>query len=311
MATMVLHNFAGAGCNLVKYLTWTLLYSKEPSIGILFYYRNKKSIYDANDNPNVFYIQKMEDLVEKNIFYKFFEYPPGCSSDSFAKDAKFTLSFPSDIPIDNLPPCFANFPTILPTQVKDGKVSLSFGGYRSFYTDPLLPAIRQAYFEQIQTNLQFRPWLKEEIQKELQVIQDYQKNEKRILATFVRFSSHYKGPSFEVNDIVEEIGSHLQNYDYILVTTQVNPTFKLIKERFGDKVISFDRKRLEGDIDWEKNVSDEEFEEEVKMAIIDIYLMSQCDGILSGMSNMLLMAIFFNPTIPFTLFDTIKAENTG
>lgn len=305
----MLHNYAGAGCNLVKYLSWTLLYSANNKV--LFYYRNKKVPYDANDNPNVFFIEKFEDLVENNLFYKLFQYPEGCSPDSFVPDAKFTLSFPSEYPINRLPPCLANYPTLFPTNIKGDTVSLLITSRRTFYTDPLLPAIRQAYFEQIQTNLRFQPWFQQEIQKELQVIQDLQKNGKRVLATFVRFSSHYKGPSFEVNDIVEEIGSHLQSYDYLLVTTQINPTFQLIKERFGEKVISFDRERLDRDMDWKKNVSDQEFEDEMKLAILDTYLMSQCDGILSGMSNMLLMAIFFNPTIPFTLFETIKAENTG
>ncbi len=311
MVTIVLHNFAGLGCNLVKYLSWTLLYSMDPNIKILYYYRNKKNIRDGNDNPNVFFIEKFEDLVEKNLFYKFFQYPPGCSSESFTQDARFTLSFPTEIPIAFLPPCFANFPRLFPEQIKDEKVSFLFGSNRAFYRDPLLPFIRQAFYEQIQKKLQFQPWFQEEIQKELKVIQNLQKQGKKVLSALVRFSCHYKGPSFEFEDIVNEIEMHLQNYDYLLLTTQVNPTFKLIKERFGDKVISFERKRLDGDIDWQKNVSDEVFEEEVKMAIIDTYLMSQCDAILSGMSNMLLMSIFFNPKIPFTLYETIKAETTG
>jgi hypothetical protein len=311
MTTLVLHNFAGAGCNLVKYLTWTLLYSKDPTVKVLFYYRNKRFPYDANDNPNVFYIETFEDLVEKNLFYKLFQYPAGCSDNSFTKDAKFTLSHPTEYPVALLPPCFTNFPTLFPSCVKDGKVCLIFGAQRALYRDPLLPEIRQAFYEQIQKNLQFQPSFQQEIQKELQVIQDIQKSGKKVLASFVRFSSFYKGPSFEIEDVIKEIGSHLQSYDYLFVTTQVDPTFQLVKERFGDKVISFERKRLQGDVDWEKNISDEAFEKEVKMAIIDSYLMSQCDAILSGMSNMFLMSIFFNPTVPFTLFETIKAESTG
>jgi hypothetical protein len=84
----------------------------------------------------------------------------------------------------------------------------------------------------------------------------------------------------------------------------------MLKQKYPEKVISFSRKRLNIDTDWEKNVSDEVFEEEVKMAIIDSYLMSQCDAILAGISNMLLMSMFFNPTVPVTLFESIKGDTT-
>jgi hypothetical protein len=310
MATMVLHNFAGAGCNLVKYLTWTLLYSNDPTVKILFYYRNKNIVYDGNDNPNVYRIEKFEDLVEKNIFYKFFQYPPGCSSQSFTQDIRLTLSHPTDFPVAFLPACFANFPILFPNYVKDGKVTLIFGSNRSLYKDPLLPSIRQSFYEQIQKNLQFQPWFQEEIQKEVQVIQDLQKAGKKVLAAFVRSTSHFPDKSFTIKDVIDETEQYLEMYDYIFVTTQVNPALTMLKEKHGDKIISFPRKRLEIDTDWDKNVSDKDFEEEVKMAIVDSYLMSQCDAILSGMSNMFLMSIFFNPTIPFKLYEAIKGDST-
>jgi hypothetical protein len=309
MATIVLHNYAGAGCNLVKYLSWTLLYSANNKV--LFYYRNKKVPYDANDNPNVFFIEKFEDFVENNLFYKLFQYPEGCSPESFVPDAKFTLSFPSEYPINRLPPCLANYPTLFPTNIKGDTVSLLFTSRRTFYTDPLLPAIRQAYFEQIQKNLRFQPWFQQEIQKELQVIQDFQKEGKTVLSVFLRSSQHFIESIFSFDTLFEEISKHLQKYDYVFITTQIESLALRAKEIFGDKVIRFERKRLPGDIDWNKNVSDEEFEEEVKMAIIDSYLMSQCDAILSGLSNMLLMSIFFNPTVPFTLYETIKGETAA
>jgi hypothetical protein len=286
MATIVLHNYAGAGCNLVKYLSWTLLYSANNKV--LFYYRNKKVPYDANDNPNVFFIEKFEDFVENNLFYKLFQYP-----------------------INRLPPCLANYPTLFPTNIKGDTVSLLFTSRRTFYTDPLLPAIRQAYFEQIQKNLRFQPWFQQEIQKELQVIQDFQKEGKTVLSVFLRSSQHFIESIFSFDTLFEEISKHLQKYDYVFITTQIESLALRAKEIFGDKVIRFERKRLPGDIDWNKNVSDEEFEEEVKMAIIDSYLMSQCDAILSGLSNMLLMSIFFNPTVPFTLYETIKGETAA
>ena len=229
----------------------------------------------------------------------------------FCADAKFTLSFPSEYPINRLPPCLANYPTLFPTNIKGDTVSLLFTSRRTFYTDPLLPAIRQAYFEQIQKNLRFQPWFQQEIQKELQVIQDFQKEGKTVLSVFLRSSQHFIESIFSFDTLFEEISKHLQKYDYVFITTQIESLALRAKEIFGDKVIRFERKRLPGDIDWNKNVSDEEFEEEVKMAIIDSYLMSQCDAILSGLSNMLLMSIFFNPTVPFTLYETIKGETAA
>lgn len=308
MQQIILHNFAGAGCNLVKYLTWTLVFDPISAIQIMFYYRNKMAM---NDDPRVILLDRFEDVIQKNIFYKLFEYPEGLSEKSFVEGSPITLSFPNNIPIELLPHCLRNFPSIFPSYIHDTKMDLNFTSFRKFYSDPLLPEIRLAYYNQIQKNLRFRPWLQEEIQKELQVIQDIQKQGKTVIATFLRFSNHYKGEAFGMDEILQEVDRYVNKYDYVFVTTQVRPSFELFKKRYGDKVISFSRTRLPGDEDWKKDVSDAEFEYEVKMAIIDSYLMSQCNFVLSGMSNMLLLSLFFNPHVPFALYDTIKAEVTG
>ena len=307
MQTLVLHNFAGMGCNLVKYLTWSLLFSENTSVKVLFYYRNKGS---ANDDWRAVNLQRIEDMVEKNIFYKFFQYPSGCSPQLFTKDVNFTLGYPSEIPITSLPACLRNYPLLFPSQVKEGKVSLSFGGQRVFYTDSLLPYIRQAYFEQIEKNLKFQPSFWEEIQKELRVIQEKQLNGKKVFAAFLRSTEHFNGSVFSYEALFQEIKESAESYDSILITTQIEPMVQKAKQMLGNKAFFFDRKRLKEDKDWEKNISDEQFEEEVKMAIIDSYLMSQCDAIVSGISNMLLMSIFWNQTVPFTLFREIKGDET-
>jgi hypothetical protein len=308
MQTIVLHNFAGAGCNLIKYLTWTLLFDQNPAIQIMFYYRNKKAL---NDCWKTIFLETFEDMIQNNLFYKLFEYPSGQSEASFHEGVPIVLSFPSNIPIDMLPPCMQNYPIMFPTNIHGATMDVNFTSFRKFYSDPLLPEIRLAYFNQIRKNMQFRPWLQEEIQKELQLIQDIQKQGKTVLAVFLRFTNHYKGEPYKVQAILDEINTYAKNYDHILVTTQVQPAFDLFQQYFGSKVIAFSRKRLPGDEDWKKDVSDSEFEDEVKMAIIDSYLMSQCNFVLSGMSNMLLLSLFFNPHIPFALYDLIKAEVTG
>ena len=55
-------------------------------------------------------------------------------------------------------------------------------------------------------------------------------------------------------------------------------------------------------------MSDEEFEEEFKIAILDVYVASQCDIVLGGASNMFAGSLFFNPKVPFFFLEELKGK---
>lgn len=290
---LLLGNFAGVFSNILKMLTWAV--ASSGTYTMLFYYRNKGG---HNDDASVIpFTGHPYDSIDKNIFYKYFRYPDCVSEKTFLYCNDFNMGFPPGMLVGELPACMSNWP------------SLGIYSNPAFYRDPHLPEIRSLYHTHCQKYLRFTPWFEEEIQKENSILQSYRSQGKRILAVFLRSTIHYKG--FNIYNIIDEIQKDLVNYDYVLPFTQVEPFFELCKQRFQEKCICLPRDRLSSDRDWEKNVTDEQFEKEVKMSIIDVYLASQCDHVMSGASNMFLGCIFFNPTITFTLYDELKNSMTG
>lgn len=289
----LLGNFAGVFSNIIKMLTWAIAYNDTAII--LFYYRNKGS---HNDNPQIVpFVGNPHDSLDKNIFYKFFQYSDCSSSNSFLYIDQFTMGFPGGMIEGQVPTCMVNWP------------GLGIYSNPAFYRDPNLPEIRALYHKYCQKYLRFTPWFREEIEKENSMLQFHRSQGKRILAVFIRSTIHYQG--FNVMNIINEIQKELIHYDYVLPFTQVEPFFELCKQAFQEKCICLSRQRLSSDRDWEKNVSDGQFEKEVQMSITDVYLASQCDHVMSGASNMFLGCLFFNPTIPFTLYDELKDSMTG
>lgn len=272
---LVLGNFAGVFSNICKILNWS--FHLDDNDTILFYYTNKR---EHNDNGRVLPFQTYEKDLSRIFFYKYFEYPPSASLNTFLQANQFEMMFP---------PASA-----LSLTVKS-------------YFDPSFPMIRQAHFEHIQKRLQFTPLMKALVEKEVAVLRQYQAAGKRIAAVYLRSTGHFVH-SFNIDALFQEIHTVVKEYDYILPITQIQSFFDRSKQEFQEKVISFPRNYMQQDVDWKKNVSDEEFEEEFKMAIVDVYVASQCDFILGGPSNMFAGSLFFNPTVPFHVFQELNGK---
>lgn len=287
---LVLGNFAGVFSNLCKFLTWSLTLNDEDIL--LFYYTNKN---EHNDTIRVLPFQNYGGEIPRIFFYKYFEYPSGCSAETFLERDKFEMAYPL-IPKESLPSYLQ--------QYENGFIFCT----PTLFFDPFFPLIRSLYHKQIQKRLQFTPLMNSFIQPELQRLQSLQSQGKKILAVFLRSTTHFG--NYNVDGVFHEIKEISQDYDYILPITQIGPFLQRAIQEFGDKCILLPRRYTSHDIDWiSLKMSDKEYEEEFRNVIADVYLASQCDCIMGGSSNMFLGALFFNPTVPYKVFQELKGKD--
>lgn len=285
---LILGNFAGVFSNLMKLLSWSIKLNDQDKI--LFYYTNKAE----HDNPRRLPFNDYEEDLSRIFFYKYFEYPSGCILDTFRQGTQFEMGYP-EIPKESLPSFLQGY--------TNGFVFCSF----KLFNDPSFSEIRHFYHKHMEKQLQFTFLMNTYIHKDLSIIRNLQEQGKRILAVFIRCTAHFV--SYDVDKVFEEIKEVADQYDYILPITQIAPFFQKALSIFGDKCLVFPRKYLEGNVDWCRPMSDEEFEEEFCSAVRDVYLASQCDFILGGSSNMLLGALFWNPHVPFKIFKELSQKN--
>ena len=104
----------------------------------------------------------------------------------------------------------------------------------------------------------------------------------------------------------------MNSFDYILPITQQEPIYEGILELFPEKCIQLHRKRLPYNVDWiDISYSDEEFEDEFRTAIKDVYLASMCHTIMGASSNLFSSALFLNPTCEYIVFDVLKNRTSS
>jgi hypothetical protein len=287
---LVLGNFAGVFSNLMKLIGWSLTVNEEDSI--LFYYTNK----GENDSPRVLPFQDYAKDINRIFFYRYFEFPANCSLDSFLQTNRMEMGFP-EIEKNALPECLQAYP--------NGFISCS----ANVYKDPLFPQIRNVYHEHLTKRLPFTPLMTSFLQNYLDVIRAFQASGKRILAVFLRWTPHFG--SFDSDNVFQELKQIAPNYDYILPITQLYSFYEETLKLFGEKCISFPRAYLKDNVDWCRPMSDDEYEDEFRCAIRDVYLASQCDFLLGGPSNLFLGALIWNPSVPFKVFDELSSKNGG
>lgn len=287
---LVLGNFAGVFSNLIKLLCWSIKCKEEDQI--LFYYTNKPD----NNDWRILPFQEYQHDLNKIFFYKYFEYPEGCSVETFMKVNQFEMGFP-EIESSALPSFLQSYKNaFIPCSAK-------------LFQDPQFPDIREYYSAHISKRLRFTPLMKNYMDEDLSVIRDYQAHGKRILAVFIRWTNHFG--SYSIDSLFEEIQTTAKDYDYVLPITQIGPFFLKAQSLFGEKCLTFNRRYLADNVDWCRAMSDEEYEEEFRSAIKDVYLASQCDFVLGGSSNLFLGALLWNPTVPYKVFDELQHKNGG
>jgi hypothetical protein len=148
------------------------------------------------------------------------------------------------------------------------------------------------------------------LQDELKHIKTLQKEGKKILCVMIRMHI-YDGdnPISFLDKLIINMDEKMTEYDYILPITQIDIFYDKISEHFKEKCLKFERKRLPCNTDWLKDVTDDEFENEIKYALLDICIASECNYILSGLSNMFIAAIIRNINVQSSLFKELIDTN--
>ena len=109
----------------------------------------------------------------------------------------------------------------------------------------------------------------------------------------LRQSEHYFGYKCGEREVldkaIETVKSKIDDYDCLLLTTQIQPFVDEFVKVFGDKCIYTERKRFPQDMDWKGGryahtiMTDEEYEREYKDAILDVMLSSKSDFIIAAL----------------------------
>jgi hypothetical protein len=304
---LLLGNYGGTFCNTQKYLLWCLVKKEEDTI--LFFYANKSDNNHPNMrpfDPNKFYTHEEQN---RNIFYKFFEYPQGMNKTDILKLDVFEMNYP----------CFLDKSTYDKYGLKQFPESFSLHENNFIFTtklfsDPNIQLYRNLFNSLWKEYLIPTPYLQDRIDSTLKCVTDLQKQGKRILATFIRTPWHFthtEKKGYEFDDLLDEIIEEMKDYDYLLPITQVGPYYNILQETFPTNMIKLDRIRLPEMADWaHQNLNDLQFEDEVKTAIIDVYLASHCDTVAGGLSNLFISTLLLNPEIKFKIFKCLEGKDS-
>jgi hypothetical protein len=111
------------------------------------------------------------------------------------------------------------------------------------------------------------------------------------------------------DNIMKEIDNLQKKYDYIYVSTIIQPIYNLLSKKYNNKILfNNDINRLSStNNDWMSLSID--LKQIYKESYIDAFFLSKCDFILGGSSNLFLAALIFNPNIPYKIFDAVKNIN--
>lgn len=144
---------------------------------------------------------------------------------------------------------------------------------------------------------------------------------KKTLGVTVRIPLHYTynhpegeaiskrmSPESYYDKIYQEIKDEFDNNDYdkIFVACDVEYFINLMVDKFGrDKIIFTDYQRVNGlDQDWvEKKLS---FKDEYFLILSDALLLSKCDLIMGGSSNIFLGSLFINNNTKYKIFNILN-----
>ena len=138
---------------------------------------------------------------------------------------------------------------------------------------------------------------------------------KKVLSIMLRTTPHYidprtnrplTDPNYVMECAIESVKSKIDDYDSVLIITQIQPFVDRFVQEFGSKCIFTDRQRLKTDEDWKGGrsdahyqMTDKEYELEYQNVLLDVLLASKTDHILGSTSNMFMGALIINPSITF------------
>lgn len=113
----------------------------------------------------------------------------------------------------------------------------------------------------------------------------------------------HKLPNSYVKDVIDE---HIENYDYLFVTSDEKEVYQNLKEVYPDKIIFFDTKESFGDNNLGLqclNLSKDEKIDMIHNLMTEVFIMSKCDAILLMNSNVSHMSLLFSETEDYAFYD--------
>ena len=128
----------------------------------------------------------------------------------------------------------------------------------------------------------------------------------------LRQTEHYQGYKAGGREVLDKaidiVKDKIDNYDALLLTTQIQPFVDEFVKIFGERCLYTKRERISQDIDWKGGrythtiMSDAEYESEYRDCMLDVVLTSKTDLVIAGSSNMFLAALCMNPKVPYDIF---------
>jgi len=285
-------NCAGTFSGFLAHLSWMeVADNPENEINLCLHARNKTH-YPGNSYSDYKWLSSSQvnnfsEILEENLLHKFFE-----------KNDYTTGNFPSEFTY------FETYPADVKDIIKKYPKSLKYdgrGGLKNQYDDLEHLTLTREAFNKHWNKFEFTNTFYEKIKEEEQLIAN-----KKVMCIMLRASIHYIGMSNVLDSAIEAVKSKIDDYDAVLLTTQVGPFLDKFVNVFGDKCIYTQRERSNEDIDWRGGrdviMSDEDYETEYQNAMLDVILSSKTDFIIGSSSNMFLAALCMNPNMQFDLF---------
>lgn len=285
-------NCAGTFSGFLAHLSWMeIADNPENQINLWLHSRNKTH-YPGNSYSNYRWIDSsqvnnFDEVLEENLLHKFFQ-----------KNEYTSKEFPSEFTY------FENYPVEAKEWIKKNPDSLKYegrGGLNEQYADLEYLRITRSAFNKQWNKFKFTDQFRKKVEEEEKILDG-----KKVMCLMLRSSIHYIGASNILNSAIETVKNKIDDYDAILLTTQVAPFLNEFINVFGDKCIYTQRERLDSDIDWKGGrdvvMSDKDYEIEYQNAMLDVILSSKTDFIIGSSSNMFLASLCMNPEIPFDIF---------
>ena len=295
MNNLIVTNQSGLFSTLLGFFFWIhVVENNQTDVNLRFHTKNK-----SGPNERKYYFGELVDsdsyprnlLEGENVFLNIFKPNQYLNKEDCPKDFSFTHLYPSDI--EEMDDYISE-----PLRKYRGR-----GFYKNQYLEKdVLQVIRDS-FNQGWNKFSLTDELSKTFAEESKMVGE------NTLCVMIRTSLHYDGYGHNtqriIDSVIADVKNKLENYENVLLTTQVQPFVDEFKNVFGNRCIVPERpKRLPKDMDWigvSQSMSDSDYIEEIKYCLLDVLLSSQCKHIIGSSSNMFLGALSMNPNIDFSL----------
>lgn len=121
-------------------------------------------------------------------------------------------------------------------------------------------------------------------------------------------SGHASGENHKMSEdyIKEVVDNHIDNYDYLYLTSDENKVYEFFKENYSEKFIFIDDKNQYGDEYQGLHFLNIDIHHKTEMLynlIMEMLILSKCDRMLLMNSNISHMSLFFSETDDFEFYD--------